>query len=120
MVLKFTVIALKVNFLLHSELGFLEPRSDNGNTKRETAPRSIVGKGFFPRGIELECLKGTMVLTEFIRYLLPVLFVLDGIDSAAGSRSQGVVKLGVLAESARVTQERVLLVIVDGSLYIET
>lgn len=47
-VLKLTVTALKVYFLLHSELEFLEPRGDDGTTKREIASRSIVGKGFLP------------------------------------------------------------------------
>ena len=47
--------------------------------------------------------------------LLAVLLALDGVDGAAGPGRQRVLELGVLAEAAGVTQERVLLVVVDGS-----
>lgn len=45
--------------------------------------------------------------------LVAIFVVLDGINSAAGSRCQRVVKLGVFAEPAAVAQERVFLVVVD-------
>lgn len=47
-----------------------------------------------------------------LHHFLPLLVVLDGIDGAAGARRQRVVKLRVLAEAARVTEERVLLVVI--------
>ena len=47
-------------------------------------------------------------------YLLPVLLVLDGIHSAAGFGVQHEVKAGVFAETTRVAQEGVLLVVIDG------
>lgn len=87
--------------------------------KKKIRRKKIIQETWFKLGNYQGCLSWWWYHKEFIPYLLPVLFVLDGIDSAAGPRSQGVVKLGVLAESARVTQERVLLVIVDGPLCIE-
>ena len=50
--------------------------------------------------------------------LLAVLLVLDGVDGAAGAAVQRVVELGVLAVAARVAQERVLLVVVDGATFV--
>ena len=46
-------------------------------------------------------------------HLLAVVLALDRVDCATGRRGQGELKLGVLAEAARVAEERVLLVVVD-------
>jgi hypothetical protein len=46
-------------------------------------------------------------------YLLPVLLVLYGIDGTAWLGGEREVELVVLAEAARIAQERVLLVVVD-------
>ena len=48
-------------------------------------------------------------------YLLAIVFTFDGVDSAAGSRSESVVELGVLAEATGVAEEGVFLVVVDCS-----
>lgn len=47
-------------------------------------------------------------------YLLPVLFILDGVHRAARLGIQHEVKAGVFAEAAGITQEGVLLVVIDG------
>lgn len=49
-----------------------------------------------------------------VKYLLSVLFIFDRVDSAAGLGCQGVVKLGIFAEAARVAEKWVLLIVVDG------
>ena len=46
-------------------------------------------------------------------HLLAVVLAVDGVDGAAGASGETVVELGVLAEAARVAEERVLLVVVD-------
>ena len=46
--------------------------------------------------------------------LLPVFLILNGIYSTARSSRQNEVKLGIFTEAAGVTQEWVLLVVIDG------
>ena len=47
-------------------------------------------------------------------YLLPVLLILYRVHSAAWFGRETEVKLGILAESTGITQEWILLIIVDG------
>ena len=47
-------------------------------------------------------------------YLLAIFLILDWVDGTAWLRREGEVKLGVLTEAARVTQERILLIVVYG------
>ena len=48
--------------------------------------------------------------------LLPIILILDGVHCRAGLRCCRQLKLGILAEAARVTEEGILFIIVDRSL----
>ena len=50
--------------------------------------------------------------------LFPVVFVLNGIDGAAGFGGERVIELGVLAEAASVAKERILFVVIDRAAFV--
>lgn len=53
-------------------------------------------------------------MTITATHLLPVLLRFNGVDSGAWPGLHHDLKLGILAEPTRVTQKRVLLIVVDG------
>ena len=60
--------------------------------------------------------RGSTVVSYLINsHLLSIVLILNRVHSTALFGSQAEVKLGVLAETTRIAQERILLIVVDSS-----